>query len=49
LFAPLTKALYTSRPDLRPLNLMSHEDQQNQWQGMRMRATNNDRLHGPDQ
>ncbi|MGH1557279.1 hypothetical protein ACRAWD_04515 [Caulobacter segnis] len=27
LFAPLTKALYTSRPDLRPVNLMSHEDQ----------------------
>jgi uncharacterized protein (DUF1501 family) len=46
LFAPLTKALYTSRPDLRPLNLMSHEDQQNQWQGMRMRATNNDGFMG---
>ena len=46
LFAPLTKALYTSRPDLRPLNLMSHEDQQNQWQGFRMRATNNDGFMG---
>jgi uncharacterized protein (DUF1501 family) len=46
LFAPLTKALYTSRPDLRPLNLMSHEDQQNQWQGMRMRSTNNDGFMG---
>jgi uncharacterized protein (DUF1501 family) len=46
LFAPLTKALYTSRPDLRPLNLMSHEDQQNQWQGMRLRATNNDGFMG---
>jgi uncharacterized protein (DUF1501 family) len=46
LFAPLTKALYASRPDLRPLNLMSHEDQQNQWQGMRMRAANNDGFMG---
>ena len=46
LFAPLTKALYTSRPDLRPVNLMSHEDQQNQWQGMRMRATNKDGYMG---
>jgi uncharacterized protein (DUF1501 family) len=40
LFAPLTKSLYTSRPDLRPVSLMSHEDQQNQWQGMRMRSQN---------
>lgn len=46
LFAPLTKTLYTTRPDLRPLNLMSHEDQQNQWQGMRTRATNNDGFMG---
>ncbi|WP_395444818.1 DUF1501 domain-containing protein [Caulobacter sp. UC70_42] len=46
LFAPLTKALYTSRPDLRPVNLMSHEDQQNQWQGMRMRAANKDGFMG---
>lgn len=46
LFAPLTKALYTSRPDLRPLNLMSHEDQQNQWQGMRTRAVNNNGFMG---
>ncbi|UAL08876.1 DUF1501 domain-containing protein [Caulobacter segnis] len=46
LFAPLTKALYTSRPDLRPVNLMSHEDQQNQWQGMRTRATNRDGFMG---
>jgi uncharacterized protein (DUF1501 family) len=46
LFAPLTKALYTGRPDLRPLNLMSHEDQQNQWQGFRMRSTNNDGFMG---
>lgn len=46
LFAPLTRALYTSRPDLRPVNLMSHEDQQNQWQGMRMRASNRDGFMG---
>jgi len=46
LFAPLTKALYTSRPDLRPINLMSHEDQQNQWQGMRTRAANKDGFMG---
>ncbi len=46
LFAPLTKALYTSRPDLRPINLMSHEDQQNQWQGMRTRAANHDGFMG---
>jgi uncharacterized protein (DUF1501 family) len=46
LFAPLTKGLYTSRPDLRPVNLMSHEDQQNQWQGMQMRATNKDGFMG---
>lgn len=46
LFAPLTKALYTSRPDLRPVNLMSHEDQQNQWQGMRMRSANKDGFMG---
>lgn len=46
LFAPLTKALYASRPDLRPVNLMSHEDQQNQWQGMRMRAHNADGFMG---
>jgi uncharacterized protein (DUF1501 family) len=46
LFAPLTKSLYTSRPDLRPINLMSHEDQQNQWQGMRARSQNNDGFMG---
>ena len=46
LFAPLTKSLYAARPDLRPINLMSHEDQQNQWQGMRVRATNNDGFMG---
>lgn len=46
LVQPLTKSLYTSRPDLRPLSLMSHEDQQNQWQGMRTRAQNKDGFLG---
>lgn len=46
LFTPLTKALYTNRPDLRPLNLMSHEDQQYQWQGMRTRSKNVDGFMG---
>jgi len=40
LFQPLTKTLYQQRPDLRPLNLMSHEDEQNHWQGMYMRSEN---------
>ena len=46
LFQPLTKSLYQSRPDLRPLNLMSHEDQQNAWQGLRMRGKNIDGFMG---
>ncbi|MFT4252011.1 MAG: DUF1501 domain-containing protein [Caulobacter sp.] len=46
LFQPLTKSLYQNRPDLRPLNLMSHEDQQNQWQGMRTREKNLDGYMG---
>ncbi|MBI1682308.1 DUF1501 domain-containing protein [Caulobacter hibisci] len=46
LFQPLTKTLYQNRPDLRPLNLMSHEDQQNQWQGMRTREKNLDGYMG---
>jgi uncharacterized protein (DUF1501 family) len=46
LYQPLTKSLYQSRPDLRPLNLMSHEDQQNQWQGLRMREKNLDGFMG---
>jgi uncharacterized protein (DUF1501 family) len=32
LLAPLTRALYQSRPDLRPPNLLSHSDQTYQWQ-----------------
>jgi uncharacterized protein (DUF1501 family) len=46
LFQPADQGLYQSRPDLRPLNLMSHEDQQNQWQGMRMRVNNVDGFMG---
>jgi uncharacterized protein (DUF1501 family) len=33
--APLTKAQYQSRPDLRPLNLMSHSAEQEHWHSMR--------------
>lgn len=46
LFTPLTKALYTNRPDLRPVDLMSHADQQNQWQSMRTRGANNNGFLG---
>ena len=46
LYQPLTKSLFQSRPDLRPLNLMSHEDQQNEWQGMRVREKNLDGFMG---
>lgn len=37
LFAPLTKATFASRPDLRPSNLLSHADEQAHWQGVRAR------------
>ena len=46
LFAPLTKSVYAANPDLRPLNLMSHADEQNHWQGVRMRDANNDGFMG---
>ena len=46
LFQPLTKALYQTRADLRPINLMSHADEQNHWQGMRMRDDNIDGFMG---
>ena len=46
LFQPLTKALYQSRADLRPLNLMSHADEQNHWQGLRARDVNLDGFMG---
>jgi uncharacterized protein (DUF1501 family) len=38
LFQPMNRALYMSRPDLRPLNLMSHDDEQTHWQGMQARS-----------
>jgi uncharacterized protein (DUF1501 family) len=37
---PLTKALYQASPNNNPLNLMSHADEQNHWQGLRMRDVN---------
>lgn len=37
LYAPLTKATYQSRADLRPVNLLSHSDEQAHWQGLRAR------------
>ena len=46
LFQPLTKALYQSRPDLQPLNLMSHADEQSHWQGLRARDVNLDGFMG---
>ena len=46
LFQPLNRTLYNARTDLRPLNLMSHADQQIEWQGMRVRDTNGDGVLG---
>ena len=46
LYQPLTKALYQSRPDLRPTNLMSHADEQSHWQGNRARDVNMDGFMG---
>jgi uncharacterized protein (DUF1501 family) len=46
LFAPLTKATYGSRPDLRPSNLMSHADEQAHWQGLRARDAAKDGFLG---
>ena len=46
LFQPLTKAQYQASPTLRPINLMSHADQQNEWQGLRMRDPNRDGFMG---
>ena len=43
---PLTKAMYQSTPAARPLNLMSHADEQNHWQGLRMRDVNADGFMG---
>ncbi|KQN25905.1 hypothetical protein ASE86_06855 [Sphingomonas sp. Leaf33] len=46
LYAPLTKATYQSRSDLRPTNLMSHSDEQAHWQGLRARSDNFDGFMG---
>jgi uncharacterized protein (DUF1501 family) len=46
LHAPLTKALYQSRADLRPTNLLSHSDEQAHWQGLRARTDNYDGFMG---
>ena len=46
LYQPLTKALYQSRSDLRPINLMSHSDEQAHWQGLRARDVNMDGFMG---
>ena len=46
LYQPLTKALYQSTPADVPLNLMSHADEQNHWQGLRMRDVNTDGFMG---
>jgi uncharacterized protein (DUF1501 family) len=43
---PVAKAQYRSNPEILPLALMSHEDQQNEWQGLRMRSVNNDGFMG---
>lgn len=39
LYVPLNKTLYTAQPDLRPVNLLSHSDEQAHWQGLRARDT----------
>ena len=46
LFMPLDKATYLAKPDYRPLNLMSHADEQQHWQGLRMRDFNADGFMG---
>jgi uncharacterized protein (DUF1501 family) len=46
LFAPLTKATYQTRLDLRPSNLMSHSDEQDHWQGLRARESSSDGFLG---
>jgi uncharacterized protein (DUF1501 family) len=43
---PVSKGQYASNPEILPLALMSHEDQQNEWQGLRLRSPNNDGFMG---
>jgi uncharacterized protein (DUF1501 family) len=40
LVQPTDKTLYQTRPDLMPLNLMSHADEAGHWQGLHMRDAN---------
>ncbi len=37
LLQPLNRTMLAQRPDLAPLNLMSHSDEQNHWEGMQVR------------
>lgn len=46
LYQPLTKAQYQSTPAARPINLMSHTDEQAHWQGLRAREINFDGYMG---
>jgi uncharacterized protein (DUF1501 family) len=46
LYRPITKAQYQNNPELRPLNLMSHSDEQAHWQGLRARDVNADGFMG---
>jgi uncharacterized protein (DUF1501 family) len=46
LFQPLTKALYQTRRDIIPQNLMSHADEQAHWQGTRVRGVSLDGFMG---
>lgn len=46
LYQPLTKPQYLASPELRPLAIGSHADQQNEWQGLRVRDVNLDGFMG---
>jgi uncharacterized protein (DUF1501 family) len=46
LAAPLDKATYNARADLRPSNLMSHADEQEHWQGLRAQTASRDGFMG---
>jgi uncharacterized protein (DUF1501 family) len=46
LYQPITKAQYQASAAVSPLSLMSHADQQNEWQGLRVRDANNNGFMG---
>ncbi|UAK24246.1 DUF1501 domain-containing protein [Sphingomonas nostoxanthinifaciens] len=46
LYQPLTKDQYQNAPNLRPVNLMSHADEQAHWQGQRAREASSDGYMG---